>query len=514
MPTLLLDTFTAADGTDPTSRDMDVYPSQARWAAQGAQPAGSIVGNAWRATPTAYLLYEFPSPVALAQPLTLLIEGPVDHYQASVNSYDANGGEAKIILQRDSAGQYVGVIVNAASPGGTISVYSSTYPVAAGTTVKAAAHFDGSRARVYVNGVLAIDESFGYTFPNLDYVLLEQLLGGNAPPGTIRSMDMVGTYYGLTTAEASALTTASPPPPPPPPIPPAPPPAGGEQEPAGLCPWEVVQTRALRPMHDPVPRVIGEPRHRRTLRSAPSEVALRRYLTAAEASLWWAWWQGDAQMGAAPFDALLAHLGGGIGNVMLHALEQPRCEAMPGGVWMVELRAVTAALGAEASAGAGGGSGPPPTSVTGDEWRVYGATGLGDFAGPFSAPGPDRIWPATLSGGVTPSDTPAILYLQRRTVTRTAPPITNTITADVVNTSTTPPPLNWSPTASDPAPILVLHDAPNGIWALRVDTIDSGPQLAFGPSGVLTVGGSGLQTIISRSPASLYLPIAWEYAWS
>lgn len=157
---------------------------------------------------------------------------------------------------------------------------------------------------------------------------------------------------------------------------------------------------------------------------------------------------------------------------------------------------------------------PPAPLFDTDEWRVYGTSGLAvNIEGIPDDPGPDRIWDANITGTFFPSSTPFGLWLQRRTVLRTAPPTTTTITSDTVNSSSAAPTVVWTTSnGSDPL-ILEFADGPLGLWRFTQSGTPSA-GIPLSSRGVLTIGGPlpGLRTVLTVGPG-FYPTLSYEYVW-
>ncbi len=272
-------------------------------------------------------------------------------------------------------------------------------------------------------------------------------------------------------------------------------------------------------------------------------VDIQWVLTAEEAQTWRTWFQGSAddggiEAGGAWWAASWPSVRGGELPMAYQFVDEPRWEHAGRGIWRVAAQVQRrwsegAALpGAdEASSGGGGGggggSGGGGGAVPREEWHIIGSAsspGLGNDTGPGSdfefiggeLVGPTytrQVWDAVTSGTLSPTSTPVMFYLQRRTVTRGGPPAVNTIVADVLNLSTVPPALAWTPTVSDGPPIFQLWSAELAIW--RLTSANPSTGIAFQPRGVLTIGGpgAGLRTVITLGPG-FYTSIGWEYEWA
>jgi hypothetical protein len=210
---ILLDTFTAADGTDPTSRDMDVHPALAgadRWQIRDVGfVAGEIISNSLRTTSAV-------DQVSLL--LTPTSGGELADFSGGVTLLlfaDAlTDGFCRLWLENASQNDGIKIQLNGLDL--DVLVYgevSGTYPdwePAAGLATSAglkkiAVHIGADdTGYLIIDGVEIASQSLITSGPWINQNWTQ--LRADVETNTDAYIDQVGLYTGLTLSEAIALT--------------------------------------------------------------------------------------------------------------------------------------------------------------------------------------------------------------------------------------------------------------------------------------------------------------------
>jgi len=236
---LLLDTFTAADGTDPTSRSPDAVGSVwtgEQWVAQPAQSAAlSGGGTFWfrqlpvirsgrmcspeyflpssqRYYPNAGLVLQAPEDLVFGWPATLVVDAMV--------SGDALGRWISGLCYGpifENIGVYFEALPEGVMCTATVddyiasSAYFGNHLVASGVDHKAAVHVTSTDAYLIIDG--AVVETISVSIPQLPLNQVNALFGIRdvstplvAPSQSDEGISSIGLYQNLTLEQAIALT--------------------------------------------------------------------------------------------------------------------------------------------------------------------------------------------------------------------------------------------------------------------------------------------------------------------
>jgi hypothetical protein len=218
----ILDTFTAADNTDPTTRDLDVFPAVAglsRWRFTHDPPntEGRIVGGALtfkadadQSTGAGYVILELvaddASSLVTGFPYALTVEA-VNEY-AGTNDF---GGWIDVRLFSDSgdgltdAGIFVqNHAISAYIDGFAGNIGSPVIAATPGTVHKLAAFVESNSLTFIANGVVV--GTYTGSISNTDPINMVWI--SIVPPldNSLSRLSKVAVYAGLTLAQAVALT--------------------------------------------------------------------------------------------------------------------------------------------------------------------------------------------------------------------------------------------------------------------------------------------------------------------
>jgi hypothetical protein len=207
---ILLDTFTAADGTDPTSRDMDVHPAYvARWSAAGGigSDNGQIQSNSWTlfAENSSNLVVQGNAggSIVSAFPIAFVIRGFALNNWIGMYAYSIAGSSQFCIRWINDGIEIFGddqsgnsFSYQGGDPGGA-------YPLPYSSTPHSMAVWcDGSTVVIALDGASVRSEVAGISLPSLEELNAECVSDLLAP----NAVESVGVYQGITLSEAIALT--------------------------------------------------------------------------------------------------------------------------------------------------------------------------------------------------------------------------------------------------------------------------------------------------------------------
>jgi len=206
---LLLDTFTAANGTDPTSRDLDVYlPSQARWQIVPTDPpiiesnglmgvdngSGRDTGSLGYILPDTSQIFDGGTPYTVLLCVTTSDAVFLEFYA------DDFAGSGKVNLYWDGA-----TLTFDARDDAMVDFSLSHAYAPSGGAEKFAFWTDGVTGHVIVNGASVVSGSYGLGATNLNGIFPYL---GSAGLGVTARIDSIGVYQNITLEQAIALTSS------------------------------------------------------------------------------------------------------------------------------------------------------------------------------------------------------------------------------------------------------------------------------------------------------------------
>ncbi len=213
---LLLDTFTAPDGTDPTSRDIDIYPtddvSLRRWRAWRAdETEGVIQSNALERNPPyparLFINNDLETNFIILSSTTLFIEVIVtENADIRFAVYDETGNNEirlEVVGNYDNTNTIVGTVYafNGDYQDSNISTILDRDDT---ETVRVSLHTSGGVVSLICNGEIKDSYSGIDTWLDHSWAIVDLRNWGEAP-GT--RVNLAAIYDGITLEQAIALTT-------------------------------------------------------------------------------------------------------------------------------------------------------------------------------------------------------------------------------------------------------------------------------------------------------------------
>jgi hypothetical protein len=211
---ILLDTFTAADGTDPTARDMDVHPATAglnAWRSQDDPTFsnGVIHNNSFTATISDYSTTLGPlvscstdgyEAFITDQEYAICVEvqTAVDGFAFGVNASTASSADFQIVLSDSERSALVNDGANS---------WSSGALAASAGAVKACAFVSAAGVFSFIVDGDVIAESSGVNMPSgVRDISIRLSNRGSAVYENDTVLKSIAAYQGITLSEAIALT--------------------------------------------------------------------------------------------------------------------------------------------------------------------------------------------------------------------------------------------------------------------------------------------------------------------
>lgn len=207
---LILDTFTAVDGTDPTTRDLNTHPAitgVSRWrfdSGDGYSP-GVINSNRLEpetvadgfSSPILFLYGDGNEGLTTGLPVFVVLKGKADAGFARLLLYSDGGTTIEMMIARDEFGTFGGADSESSS------FYSTPYATDPGEHTIGVFMSDTRVAFIVDGVVVASDEQdFSDALP-LNFIRVECPFTSTAAN---TSIDCVAVYSGITLAQAIALT--------------------------------------------------------------------------------------------------------------------------------------------------------------------------------------------------------------------------------------------------------------------------------------------------------------------